>query len=227
MGEVYDNPKYYEIAFSFRDIPAEVDVFEALIEEHSKIEVSRMLELACGPAPHLEELTSRGYSYVGVDLSRPMLNYAQKKATRVKAQSSFSCASMMDFQLDDPVDFVYILLGSLCARDTHELQSHFETVGRALKFGGLYLLDWCLNFAPTNTRASSWTMTKEDITVRTTCKYEPSDTVEQTVEEMLELEVEEKGSSMELREVSIHRIEPSSRSTTPSRTVGFGFPALG
>ncbi len=28
MSELYDHPKYYEIAFSFRDIPAEVDLFE-------------------------------------------------------------------------------------------------------------------------------------------------------------------------------------------------------
>jgi hypothetical protein len=28
MKTVYENPKYYEIAFSFRDIGAEVDTFE-------------------------------------------------------------------------------------------------------------------------------------------------------------------------------------------------------
>jgi hypothetical protein len=32
MNTVYDNPEYYEIAFSFRDIRAEVDVFERCIE---------------------------------------------------------------------------------------------------------------------------------------------------------------------------------------------------
>jgi SAM-dependent methyltransferase len=78
VNELYQNPKYYEIAFSFRDIPTEVDVFEGVITQYSRIPVSCVLELGCGPAPHLEELARRGYTYVGLDLSGPMLAYAQK-----------------------------------------------------------------------------------------------------------------------------------------------------
>ena len=60
MHDVYNNPKYYEIAFSYRDIPAEVDVLEQVIEQYSHIPVSTVLELGCGPAPHLAELARRG-----------------------------------------------------------------------------------------------------------------------------------------------------------------------
>ena len=66
VNEVYHNPRYYELAFSFRDIPAEVDVCEALIKQYSRIPVSQVLELGCGPAPYLEELARRGYTYVGL-----------------------------------------------------------------------------------------------------------------------------------------------------------------
>jgi SAM-dependent methyltransferase len=89
VSEVYHNPKYYELAFSFRDIPAEVDVFEALIKQYSRIPVTQVLELGCGPAPHLEELVRRGYTYVGLDLSRSMLAYAQKKAAMLQGSARF------------------------------------------------------------------------------------------------------------------------------------------
>jgi hypothetical protein len=63
LPEVYDNPKYYEIAFSFRDIPAEVDVLEECFKWFSKIPVKSVLELGCGNSPHMEELVKRGYQY--------------------------------------------------------------------------------------------------------------------------------------------------------------------
>ncbi|HEV8714306.1 MAG TPA: class I SAM-dependent methyltransferase [Candidatus Binatia bacterium] len=205
MSEVYHNPKYYELAFSFRDIPVEVDVFEALIKQSSRIPVSRVLELGCGPAPHLAELTRRGYTYVGLDLSRPMLAYAQQKADTVQASARFHVASMIDFRLDEPVDFAFILLGSLYARNTTELQSHFDAVGRALKHGGLYLLDWCVQFALPAERTESWEMSRENLTVKTTYRVRPINPVEQTVEEIITLEVDDADTQAVLRETVVRR----------------------
>jgi SAM-dependent methyltransferase len=102
MDEVYDDPKYYELAFSFRDIPAEVDVFEAFITQYSRIPVSQVLELGCGPAPHLVELVRRGYRYVGLDLSRPMLASAQQRADLLQIPAKFHLASMIDLILGEP-----------------------------------------------------------------------------------------------------------------------------
>ena len=205
VSEVYRNPKYYEIAFSFRDIPAEVDVFEALIKQYSRIPVSRVLELGCGPAPHLAELARRGYTYVGLDLSRPMLAYAQQKADSLQVSARFHVASMLDFRLDESVDFAFILLGSLYARNATELLSHFDAVGRALKRGGLYLLDWCVQFAPPAARTESWEMVKDEITVKTTYQVKPINPVEQTVEEIIIQEVEDAGAQAVLREVLVRR----------------------
>lgn len=205
MSEVYHNPKYYEIAFSFRDIPAEVDIVEALIKQYSRIPVSRVLELGCGPAPHLAELARRGYTYVGLDLSRPMLAYAQQRADTVQASARFHVASLVDFRLDEPVDFAFILLGSLYTRNTTELLSHFDALSRALKHGGLYLLDWCVHFAPATERTESWEMSRDNITVKTTYQVKPINPVEQTVEETITLEVEDASAPVVLREVLVRR----------------------
>jgi len=50
---LYKNPKYYEIAFSFRNIPQEVDFFESAIKKFSKIKVKKVFELASGNSPYL------------------------------------------------------------------------------------------------------------------------------------------------------------------------------
>jgi len=84
MNDVYNNPKYYEIAFSYRDIAAEVDVFEQVIKLFSHIPVSKVFEIGCGPAPHLEEITRRGYQYTGLDLNPAMLEYSRNKLRSIK-----------------------------------------------------------------------------------------------------------------------------------------------
>jgi cyclopropane fatty-acyl-phospholipid synthase-like methyltransferase len=88
MNEVYENPKYYEIAFSYRHIPEEVDVLTQVIQRYSLIPVSTILELGCGHTPHLAELVRRQYNYIGLDLSPEMLDYAQKKADEINASAS-------------------------------------------------------------------------------------------------------------------------------------------
>jgi len=75
---LYDAPQYYEIAFSFRDISAEVSLFEECFRRFSRIPVKSVLELGCGNCPHMEELTRRGYEYSGLDISEAMLDYSRE-----------------------------------------------------------------------------------------------------------------------------------------------------
>jgi len=81
MKHLYKSPEYYKIAFSFRNIPSEVDIFEETIKKFSPIPVKRCLEIACGNSPHMEELIRRGYEYAGIDLSRVMIEYSKLKAS--------------------------------------------------------------------------------------------------------------------------------------------------
>ncbi|MFC1572333.1 class I SAM-dependent methyltransferase [Candidatus Eisenbacteria bacterium] len=200
MNEVYKNPKYYEIAFSFRDVVAEVDVFEQVIEQYSRIPVSTVLELGCGHAPHVAELARRKYQYIGLDLNPAMLEYARDKANAVDALSQFELADMTDFRLAEQVDFAFVLLGSLQARNTAELVSHFDSVGRALKHGGLYFLDWCVAFSPSNQSVESWEMARGQVKVKTTSQTHLIDPAEQIFEESLTLEVEDGGAMKVFRE---------------------------
>ena len=205
MNDVYENPKYYEIAFSYRDIAAEVDVLEQAIQQYSQIPVSTVLELGCGPAPHLVELARRGYQYIGLDLSPAMLKYAQNKTEASNTPARFELADMMDFRLAEQVDFAFILLGSLQARNTAELISHFDSVSRVLKSGGLFFLDWCVVFTPRTESVESWEMvsgrTKVKAAFQTTLVNPP----EQIFEETLTLHVDDAGKRKVFRETTLAR----------------------
>jgi SAM-dependent methyltransferase len=205
MSRVYQNPKYYEIAFSFRDIAAEVDVFESLIRQYSLIPVSKMFEVGCGPAPHLVELARRGYAYEGLDLSPEMLAYSREKAEKSGASARFHQADMTDFELREQADFAFVLLGSLQARNTAELVSHFDCMGKALKSGGLYLLDWCVSFTSSTGEGDSWEIVQGPITVNATYRSKLIDPVEQINEESLTLEIEDAGVKKVIVETWVRR----------------------
>lgn len=207
MFDLYDNPKYYEIAFSFRNIPAEVDLFEECFKRFSEAPVESLLELGCGNCPHMEELVKRGYEYNGLDSSKAMLDYSKEKALRIGAQINLIQGDMIGFSLESEVDFVYILLGSLAIKNTSELLSHFDSVGRVLKKGGLYLLDWCIQFEPPggSEGKDSWETEQEGIRVKTTVSWKQINRVEQTFEETFSLEVNDHGNKFNLVEKGIMR----------------------
>jgi len=200
LAGVYDNPQYYEIAFSFRDIPAEVDVFEECFKRFSQIPVKSVLELGCGNSPHMEELIKRGYQYSGLDLSKAMLEYSREKALRIGAEVNLIHGDMVDFSLETEVDFVYVLLGSLAAKNTSEQTTHFDSVANVLKKGGLYLLDWCVQDDPpwVSESGGNWVLEREGIQVKTTVLWKAINPVEQTFEETLSMEVNDHGEKLNI-----------------------------
>jgi len=200
LSKLYDSPKYYEIAFSFRDIPAEVDVFERCFQRFSQIPVRSVLELGCGNSPHMEELIKRGYQYSGLDLSKAMLEYSRERALHIGAEENLIHGDMIDFSLETMVDFVFVLLGSLYAKSTSELMTHFSSVAQILKKGGLYLLDWCIQYDPPweSEGGDSWEMERDGIKVKTRISWKAINRVEQTFEETIILEVNDHGKNLNI-----------------------------
>jgi SAM-dependent methyltransferase len=191
---VYRNPEYYEIAFSFRDSVGEVDVFEECIRRHSQIPVKSVLELGCGNCPHMKELIGRGYSYTGIDNSKAMIDYSSAKAENLEGVN-LVLGDMIDFSVPQPVDFVFILLGSLYATGSQDLSRHFESVGNALEVGGLYFLDWCVQFdIPWASEGSdSWELERDGTKVKTTVTWRAANPIEQTFVETITLDVDDRG----------------------------------
>jgi SAM-dependent methyltransferase len=208
MSRVYDYPDYYDIALSFRNITEEVDVFEQCIERFSRIPVRSVLELGCGNCPHMEELVRRRYEYVGIDLSDQMLDYSRAKATRLGIDVELVSANMTAFELDRQVDFALVLVGSLFAGNTTELVSHFESVARALRTGGLYFLDWCITFEPflETDEGISWDLERDGVTVRTTNTWSAVSRAEQLYQECIVFEVNDRSKSVRIEGSDVRRV---------------------
>jgi SAM-dependent methyltransferase len=205
---IYSNPRYYDIGFSFRDIPAEVDLFEDLIARHSGVRVRRMLELASGVSPHLTELARRGYHYTGLDINPAMVSYGAEKARSTGIKADFLEADMRSFKLDRGVDFVFTMCGSLYVQSTADILSHFDSVACALAPGGLYLLDWCINFEwdqPVR-GGHGWTIEKDGVKVDVHFALEIVDRAAQLARHRLSAEVDDHGRLHSFESVDIVRV---------------------
>ena len=206
--ELYDHPTYYELGFSFRDIPGEVACFQQLIAKYAEVSVTRVLELACGPSPHLVELCARGYEYHGLDVNGRMLAAGRAKVTG-DWQAEFHQASMIDFDIGTTCQFAFVALGSLYARNTDELKDHFLSVANAVDPGGLYLLDWCVQFghAPVFSQAGdSWRAERDDVSVCVNVTSRLADPVEQVIEEVVSLDVVEGDQSFSISSTTHRRV---------------------
>ena len=192
MSIVYNYPQYYEVAFSFRDISHEVDVFEECLKRYSRIPVHTFLELACGNSPHMSELMARNYRYIGLDRNDHMVNYSRGKVTDPGIASIIK-GDMSRFDLPGTVEFAFVALGSLYAQSTDDLLSHFQSVARVLPSGGLYLLDWCVYFSSMHNTEESWEIEQQGIKVKTTVRGRIVEPVEQLCEESITLEVTDNG----------------------------------
>jgi hypothetical protein len=185
---LYDYPVYYEAAFSFRDIRQEAEVFDECIKQYSRIPVRRVLELGAGTAPHMDEWAIREIEYVGIE------------ATLLKAD-------MRSFSLHRTVDFAYTMIGSLYAQTTEDLNSHFDSVGKALNPGGLYFLDWCVNFqwADPSDADHSWKIERGPMKIEVRFRSELFNRAAQTVQNKLIANIDDAGKLLKLETEDVVR----------------------
>lgn len=203
---LYTNPKYYEIAFSFRHIPNEVDFFENAAKKFSKIKVRKVFELASGSSPYLEEWHKRGYEYYGLDLNREMLNFVEARAKEKGVKAKLFRANMNKFFLGKlKVDLAYVLLGSLYTKSNDEFFNHLDSVAKVLKSGGLYILDGVVWFNIFSDNKQSWTISRRGIKVITTFRANIIDPIAQIFREEAVLKVCDQGENKQLRSNEIRK----------------------
>ncbi len=205
MHGSFDHPEYYEIAFSFRDVKAEADALEEIAQRHMAAPPQRILEIGCGNAPHLPEWLARGYEYIGLDLNPSMLEYAKAKAQAHGGSAEFIQANLVDFHLQEPVDLAAVFLGSLYVTDNGELWSHFDAMARALKPGGLYVLDRCIDFTPTVDIVDAWEEERDGIAVHASLVCRNVNRACQLYEETLILDADDNGGKRHFEGKAIKR----------------------
>ncbi|MDD3733132.1 MAG: class I SAM-dependent methyltransferase [candidate division Zixibacteria bacterium] len=192
---LYDYPEYYEIAFSFRNIEEEAGFIITCLEKFSDIPVKSIFEVACGHAPHAGELVKHGYRYVGLDINRNMLDYAAFKWRSLVPPAEFIEGDMVNFTYPKKVDFAFVMLGSLYLNSLEDMTRHFNAIARILNPGGLYFLDWCIQFNdPMVPRArNDIVMEKNGIMVESRFNTRLIDSARQMYEEVWTVNIDDHG----------------------------------
>jgi ubiquinone/menaquinone biosynthesis C-methylase UbiE len=113
---VDDHAEAYEVAFSYRDVPTEVDTLVGWHRRHAAVPLGRVLELAAGPADHALEFARRGIVATALDLNPSMCHRAEQRARSAQLPLAVVCADMTDFTLDGSYDLALLMLAqrSIC-----------------------------------------------------------------------------------------------------------------
>jgi SAM-dependent methyltransferase len=205
-GKAYAEPLYYEIAFGFVDPARQADLFLTHARRHARIEARSFLDVGCGPALQLRELARRGHRAVGLDRSPRMLSYLRAKAREEGTEIETVRGDMRSFRLDRKVDFAFIMMGTIAyLRNNDEFLSHLRSVARAVKRGGLYLienmkLDWAGDGGRSMFGGQVWTAQRDGVEVRTSYGVKLGDALSQTLDETLTMEVDDHGERVFLRD---------------------------
>jgi hypothetical protein len=115
-------------------------------------------------------------------------------------------ADMCHFEVDEPVEFAFVALGSLYAQSTSDLVTHFRSVAAALKPGGLYLMDWCVSFSPVFPVTESWHAEHNGVDVHIEFQASLVDPVEQIVQDSVVLAGTDAGTPFRVSSVDTKRI---------------------
>jgi len=172
LSQTYSIPELYDIAFDFRDVPAEVDFLLDTAAVHLGRPVTSALELACGPAYHTREMARRGLKSDGLDLGPEMAAYTRRLIDDEKLKAEIFEGDMRTFTSPQKYDLVYILMASYAHLHTNQgIIDNLNCTADLLTDGGIYIISTAhprdfFQEEP-NFTETSWTMSRGDITVET------------------------------------------------------------
>ncbi len=111
-----------------------------LVRQYGKTDGNALLDIACGTGEQARYL-SRQFQVVGFDLSRRMIEIAQKKVADKEFQAEFHVADMCQFDFQRQFDVIVNLYGSIgFVEDASKMKDSFQATQRHLKSGGVFLL---------------------------------------------------------------------------------------
>ncbi len=209
---VYQQPLYYDIAFSYRDYQAECD-FIAQAAAREGLTPGSVLELAAGPARHALCFAERGLRAHALDLSPAMISYSKSLAEQAGLSLDYRLGDMRDFELNPPVDLAITMIDSasyLLSRQ--DFENHLEAVSAALNPGGIYLIEMGHPrdfFSPQKASTiNQWEMERDGVTVNLQwgTADDPIDPLTQVSRIQVNLRAETAEQRFDFHEVALQRL---------------------
>lgn len=101
-NSIYTNPEVYDLLFGDFLSEPQLTFYEQLINRFGE----PVLELGCGTGKVTIPLAKKGYKMMGLDVSREMIDLANKKKDNLDL--AFHLGDMRDFRLSSKFSFVFI-----------------------------------------------------------------------------------------------------------------------
>jgi 2-polyprenyl-3-methyl-5-hydroxy-6-metoxy-1,4-benzoquinol methylase len=130
--------EHYDLEVFTQGTTGECDFLEKEIEFDKSLKI---LDVGCGTGRHSIELTKRGYSVTGIDLSESQLNRAREKAKRENLAIDFQCQDARDLPFHNEFDVAIMLCeGGFPLMETDEMNFEILTsVTHSLKKQGKFI----------------------------------------------------------------------------------------
>ena len=160
MPSIFDFPDVYDAVLRSppEQIETEVNSIQKLLGEKG-VSKGRALELACGTCAHGILLAKSGFSVTGIDINPNMLEGAQSRIETAGVETELIQGDVVNFNLDDAGFDCAIFMAETFPLITAyaDIKSHFQSVRRHVKNGGLYIIDMDKhNFAPPKSDIGIW-----------------------------------------------------------------------
>jgi SAM-dependent methyltransferase len=105
----------------------------------------RILDLACGYGRHALSFAQKGFSVIGIDITKDYIDDAMKNAKKNSLKAEFVQLDIRDVCFENEFDVVLNLAdGAIGYLETDEENLKiFDVISRALKNGGKHFMDVC------------------------------------------------------------------------------------
>ena len=130
---------------TFLDYGTHCDRLGEIFSKHGMEGPLRILDVACGTGTHCIELSQRGHSCVGIDVSPEMIQEATSKTVDLpdEKRSRFLVQDMRSLDLEGKFDIAICMFGGFGYLDSDEdLKRFFQGLRKYLKLGGLFLFEF-------------------------------------------------------------------------------------
>ena len=128
----------------------------------------KILDLACGFGRHSLELARRGFTVVGVDITKAYVEDATKQAQKEKLFAKFLHMDIREVDFEEEFDVVLNMADGAIGyleNDAENLKI-FDVVTRALRPGGKHVMDiMSADYADTHFPCNLWDMGQKGITL--------------------------------------------------------------
>lgn len=140
FGDLYS--QVYDLLYKDKNYLEEVEYVNALIKS-IKTDAKTLLDIGCGTGRHAELFCELGYIVYGVDMSRDMLEIAERRRTGKEDRLKFIHSKIQDLNLSQKFDVVVSLFHVVSYQTTNdELIRMFKIAKDHMQRDGLFIFDF-------------------------------------------------------------------------------------